>query len=65
MWKKIIKSKTLIFGFIVTVLGAAQTNLPYVQAILDPVTYGILTALIGVAVVVLRFMTTTSVSDKE
>lgn len=64
MWKKILKSKTIIFGLVITLLGAVQTNLPYVQAILDPVTYGIATAVIGVVVIVLRFYTSTSISDK-
>lgn len=64
MWAKIIKSKTIIFGFLVTVLGAIQTYLPNAQAAFDPVTYGVVTAIIGVLVIVLRFFTTTSVGDK-
>lgn len=64
MWAKIRKSKTIIFGFILTLLGAIQINLPSAQAAFDPVTYGIITAVIGVLVIVLRFYTTTSIGDK-
>jgi len=64
MWAKIIKSKTIIFGFLLTLLGAIQTYLPSAQAAFDPVTYGIATAVVGVLVIVLRFFTTCSIGDK-
>lgn len=62
--KKLLKSKTLVFGFLVTVLGAVQTYLPNVQALFDPVTYGVVTAAIGVLVIVLRAVTTQPLEDK-
>ncbi|WP_028995844.1 hypothetical protein [Azonexus hydrophilus] len=64
MWAKIVKSKTIIFGFVIMLLGAIQTYLPNLQAALDPVTYGIATAVVGVLIIVLRFFTTIPVSEK-
>ncbi len=61
---KLHKSKTVVFGFVVMLLGAIQTYLPSIQAALDPVTYGLITASVGIAVVVLRYFTDTSLQDK-
>lgn len=64
MFAKILKSKTIIFGLFITALGAFQTYLPNLQALFDPVTYGVLTAVVGILVIVLRFLTSTSISEK-
>jgi uncharacterized membrane protein YdcZ (DUF606 family) len=57
-------SKTMWFSFALVVLGVVYDNFSYVQNIIDPRLYGICLILIGVAVAVLRFVTTTSLDDK-
>ncbi|MEF8758327.1 MAG: hypothetical protein V5B36_00945 [Candidatus Accumulibacter sp. UW25] len=59
-----LKSKTIWFGLLVTILGALQVYLPSVQTLFDDVTYGILTAIIGVLVIVLRYVTTVPLEQK-
>lgn len=58
------KSKTLWFSLALTILGALYDNFSYVQNIIDPDLYGILLIGIGIAVAVLRFVTTQSLDDK-
>jgi hypothetical protein len=62
--KKAHKSKTIIFGILVAMLGAAQTYLPELQGIVGPEVYGKLTFGIGVIVAALRVATTTDLRDK-
>lgn len=52
------KSKTMWFAFALVVFGAIEAGFPYLQSILDPTYYGVLLMVIGVAVAVLRFVTT-------
>ena len=59
------KSRTVVFGFVVTLLGAVQTYLPNVQDYISPNTYGKLTLVIGVTIVVLRYLTTVPLQEKE
>lgn len=58
------KSKTINFGVLVTLLGAVQTFLPSVQAVLSPDMYGLMTAAIGTAIIALRMVTDKPVSEK-
>ena len=59
-----LKSKTALFGYTLTVLGAMQTTLPDFQNLISPSAYGIITSGIGFAVVVLRAITNKPLSDK-
>lgn len=64
LFKKGWKSKTVVFGFVVAVLGAAQQYLPEIQALIDPDLYGKLTFCFGIVVVALRFVTSTDLNNK-
>jgi uncharacterized membrane protein YdcZ (DUF606 family) len=57
-------SKTMWFSFALVVLGVVYDNFSYIQNIIDPRLYGICLILIGIAVAVLRFVTTQSLDDR-
>lgn len=59
---KSIKSKTINFGLLLAIAGAVQLNLPALQ--LTPETQGWATMVVGIVVVVLRYLTTKPVSQK-
>lgn len=61
---QILKSKTMIFGMAVAALGAVQMFLPSVESLFTPETYGALTSAIGAVIMILRAVTTTSISEK-
>ena len=58
------KSKTMWFALLLVVLGFVADNFSYVQTIIDPKYYGISYIFIGVAVAILRFITTQPLSEK-
>lgn len=53
-----MKSRTMWFSFLLVILGALLDNFSYLQSVIDQKYYGILLVTIGVAVAVLRFLTT-------
>lgn len=57
-------SKTMWFSFALVVLGALYDNFSYIEQLINPRLYGILLICIGVAVAVLRFITTMPLEDK-
>lgn len=57
-------SKTMWLALGVAILGAAYDNFSYVQNILDPRWYGVLLVAIGIAVAVLRVLTTLPLDEK-
>jgi len=59
---KALKSKTVNFGLLLSILGVVQLNLPSLQ--LDPKVNAYLTMAVGIVVVVLRYITTKPLSDK-
>lgn len=61
---KYLKSKTVSFGLLLTVLGAVQMYLPSVQQMMTPEAYGMATFAVGVIVVVLRAVTVQSLDQK-
>lgn len=61
--KRFFKSKTVSFGLLLVILSAVQQYLPELQVLLKDY-YSIATFVIGVAVIVLRYLTTTPMSDK-
>lgn len=60
----IMRSKTMWLAIALAVLGAAYENFSYVQDIIDPRVYGIVLMAIGVAVAVLRVLTTLPLDEK-
>jgi len=61
---RILKSKTVNFGLLLTILGGVQLYLPQLQALLTPTDYGVLTTVVGITVIVLRTVTSQPLSDK-
>jgi len=53
--KKMIKDKTMIFSFLLVVLGSLYSNFSYLQDILSPKAYGISFVVIGCICAALRF----------
>ena len=58
------KSKTILFAVLLASLGAIQASLELFNAVLSPVTYGLITMGIGVIVAVLRVLTNTDLKNK-
>lgn len=58
------KSKTMWFAAILAALGAIQASLGLFSELLSPRVYGLITMVVGVAVGVLRAITTKPLSDK-
>ena len=59
-----MRSRTMWLAIAVAILGAAYENFSYVQNILDPRWYGVLLMGIGIAVAVLRVLTTLPLDEK-
>ncbi len=64
MLRKIWRSKTIRFGFFVALLGGVQVYLPDYKEMLDPTIYGICTSIIGITIIMLRFLTTVPLDEK-
>lgn len=64
MIKKILKSRTMLFAIALSVLGALQASMNVFEAVLSPQVYGLFTVAVGVAVAVLRVITTTPIDSK-
>ena len=60
----VMHSKTMWFSFALVILGALYDNFSYIEQLINPRLYGILLISIGVAVAVLRFVTTQSLDDR-
>ena len=59
-----MRSKTIWLGLLLVILGALYDNFSYLQSIIHPQWYGIILVAIGVAVAVLRFVTTLPLEEK-
>lgn len=64
MFKKIIKSKTMIFAALLSMLGALQAGIGAFTAYFSPQSVGVATTIIGIVVALLRVVTTQGLSDK-
>lgn len=62
--KQWLKSKTINFGLLLGILGAVQANQDVFSYYLSPKGFGWVGMGIALAIVVLRFMTTTAVKEK-
>jgi hypothetical protein len=56
--KRMMKSRTIWFSFLLVVFGALLDNFSYLQTIIDQKYYGIFLVGIGIIVAILRFITT-------
>jgi hypothetical protein len=64
LMRSAMKSKTIWLGLALVILGAMYDNFSYVQNLIHPQWYGVIIVAIGVAVAVLRFVTTLPIEDK-
>jgi hypothetical protein len=62
--KGAMHSRTMWFSLALVILGALYDNFSYVQNLIDPRVYGVLLIAIGIAVAVLRFVTTDSLEER-
>ena len=53
--QQLIRDKTMIWSFLLVVVGALYSNFSYLQAVLNPKTYGISFVVIGCVCAALRF----------
>ena len=53
--QQLIKDKTMIWSFLLVVVGALYSNFSYLQAVLSPKTYGISFVVVGCICAALRF----------
>lgn len=61
---RIIRSKTMLFSILLSVLGVVQASLDVFDKYLTPQAMGFVTLAIGVIVAVLRVVTTQPLSNK-
>jgi len=54
---KCYQSKTMWFSVALVIFGALLEYLPYLQTVIDPKYYGIIFAVVGVVVAILRYVT--------
>ena len=54
---KCYQSKTMWFSVALVIFGALLEYLPYLQTVIDPKYYGIIFAVVGVIVAILRYIT--------
>ena len=59
-----MRSRTMWFSLALVILGALYDNFSYIEQLINPRLYGILLVCIGIAVGVLRFVTTQSLDDR-
>lgn len=64
MIAQMMKSKTMRFALALAILGTLQTSMEVFTPYLTPQAYGIATMIIGMAVAILRVLTTSSLGDK-
>lgn len=59
-----LKSKTILFAFLLTLLGVVQSNVELLQPLFGPKAYGLFTIGVGLLVAVLRFVTVNALDEK-
>jgi len=60
-----LQSRTMIFAAILAALGVIQASTDVFTQLLSPTAMGVLTTVVGVAVAVLRVLTTTPVGGSQ
>lgn len=61
---KYLKSKTLLFGFLLSILGVVEINIQMFQNYMTAEVFGWFSLLVGILVSALRYVTTTSLDEK-
>lgn len=61
---RIAKSKTMIFGLLLSIAGVVQASTDFLSTVLNPHQFGYLMLGIGITVKVLRFFTNQPLEDK-
>lgn len=61
---KYLKSKTLLFGFLLSILGVVEINIQMFQNYMTAELFGWFSLIVGISVSVLRYITTTSLDEK-
>ena len=56
--KKMYRSRTMWFSFLLVVFGAIFDNFSYLQSVIDQRYYGIILVVIGCIVAILRYLST-------
>lgn len=59
-----LKSKTMYFGLALVVFGVLESNVGIFKNLLSPEWYGYITAVIGMTVALLRWVTTVPLAEK-
>ena len=62
--QRIIRSKTMIYALILSVIGVIQVSTDFLTTIMSPHAFGYLTLLSGIIGAILRVLTTQPLSDK-
>lgn len=65
MLKQILKSKTMLFALLLAVLGVVQASMDIFTPYVSAQAMGILTMVVGIAVAILRVLTTSSLGEKQ
>lgn len=63
-WQMFKRSKTLIFAFLLSILGTVQMSLGIFTPYMSPERFGMFSFVVGLIVTILRFITKTSLNDK-
>lgn len=64
MFLQIVRSKTMLFAILLSVLGVIQASMDVFTPYLTPQASGIVTLIIGLVVAILRVVTTQPLSEK-
>ncbi len=64
MLKQFLKSKTIIAALLIEILGVIQLSSDFLSAVMTPAQFGWVMLGIGIAMKVLRALTTQSLGDK-
>lgn len=60
----VLKSKTILFALALEVMGVIQLNADFLSTVMTPAQFGWVMLGIGIAVKILRGVTTTSLKEK-
>lgn len=60
----VLKSKTMIFSFLLVFLGGVEQSLPSIQNSIPPDVYPIIVQVIGLVTAALRWVTNAPLEDK-
>ena len=62
--KKLLKSRTIRFALVLEILGVIQVNADFLSTVMTPAQFGYVMLGVGIAIKLLRFVTTTPMTEK-